>query len=526
MDNIVVKKVAEYRRDLKAFGKELVSLADKSGTKVPFNLNQAQTYINERIEAQKEKTGKVRVVVLKGRQQGASKYNALRCNRNSMYYPDKKTFVMAHDAATTTSLFQDLKNMYNSIPVNDRWLKPALKKNNARVLEFGDINSSVTVGTAGSAEVGRGLTIHNLWGSEVAFWQNGDKILAALFQTVPNLKGTEIILESTANGMDNMFYRLSMQAMAGEGEYELIFVPWWWTDEYQLDAPKDWEPSEDEWSYYDQYMSKDIPEDKAWGYLYWRKMKIAETSLKKFKQEYPSTPIEAFQTSGDSFFDNEAVQCAVNTNLREDTNQPLVIGVDAAGETKGDKTVFCFRRGKKIIKFLKYDEIDPMMLAGITAKIIDGYKPMRVFFDHAYGDGAVSRLKELGYRDVVKAVKFGQGAIDKEKYANKRAEMHGVAREWLYEGFNDYDPDTKQGGVDIVTGIDSMDNTFIADLSAIPEEKNTSNGKIQLIPKTKIKEDYGRSPDYADAFVLTFAEPIRYNLKKEFKVTGGLYKGE
>jgi hypothetical protein len=38
----------------------------------PFVLNEAQHYLHGRIEAQRERTGRVRVLVLKGRQQGIS----------------------------------------------------------------------------------------------------------------------------------------------------------------------------------------------------------------------------------------------------------------------------------------------------------------------------------------------------------------------------------------------------------------------------------------------------------------------
>ena len=54
-----------------------------------------------------------------------------------------------------------------------------------------------------------------LHASEVAFWNDLDVQMASLMQTVPDLPGTEIILESTANGY-NAFHALWSKAIKGE----------------------------------------------------------------------------------------------------------------------------------------------------------------------------------------------------------------------------------------------------------------------------------------------------------------------
>ena len=49
--------------------------------------------------------------------------------------------------------------------------------------------------------------------------------MAGIMQAVPDAPGTEVILESTANGMGNLFHQLWQQAETGDGEYESIFIP-------------------------------------------------------------------------------------------------------------------------------------------------------------------------------------------------------------------------------------------------------------------------------------------------------------
>ena len=98
--------------------------------------------------------------------------------------------------------------------------------------------SSYRLYTAGSPEAGRGTTPTIAHLSEVAFWQHDEKILAGLFQGISEAPGTEVILESTANGAQGEFYRLWKGALEGENEYLPIFLPWFSTDEYYRKPPR------------------------------------------------------------------------------------------------------------------------------------------------------------------------------------------------------------------------------------------------------------------------------------------------
>ena len=64
--------------DFEYFAGKHLRIRGKSGTIVPLVFNRAQRHIHERIEAQRAATGKVRALILKGRQQGCSSYVAAR----------------------------------------------------------------------------------------------------------------------------------------------------------------------------------------------------------------------------------------------------------------------------------------------------------------------------------------------------------------------------------------------------------------------------------------------------------------
>ena len=66
----------EIRQKLKDdfihYASKCLKIRTKSGEINPFSLNKAQLYIHEQLQLQKGQTGKVRALILKGRQQGVS----------------------------------------------------------------------------------------------------------------------------------------------------------------------------------------------------------------------------------------------------------------------------------------------------------------------------------------------------------------------------------------------------------------------------------------------------------------------
>ena len=111
-------------------------------------------------------------------------------------------------------------------------MKPSTGASSAKELYFDGLDSGYKVGTAGNKSVGRGTTIQYFHGSEVAFWPHASEHAKGILQAVPDARDTEIILESTGNGIGNYFHQQWQLAERGESEYQAIFVPWYWQTEY------------------------------------------------------------------------------------------------------------------------------------------------------------------------------------------------------------------------------------------------------------------------------------------------------
>jgi len=489
------KKHDLLQNNLGYFAKNCLRIKDKNGEIVPLVLNKSQEYIDRLLQKQLTDFGWVRALVLKGRQQGCSTYVGARYYHKNVYEYGKSTFILAHDGETTSKLF-DMVSMYHDH--SPEGLQPPLKASNQKKLIFERLESQYFVGTAGNKNVGRGGTLQRFHGSEVAFWANTSDIQKGILESVPELPGTEIILESTANGMGNMFHKKCMDAIKGRGDYILIFVPWFWQDEYRRMLPDDFVCTEEEEELKAIYGIDDEQ-------ILWRRKKVENFSSEgkageyEFRQEYPFTVEEAFQVSGESLIDSDSISRARKSTVT-DKEAPLIMGVDPA--RNGDRFSITFRRGREVPKYYKWDtsikKIKQPEAVSKIATLITKHKPAVCFIDIGnMGYGIVDRLHELGY-DCVVGVNFGESATEDKIYANKRAEIWCRARDWFE---------------DTPVSIPDEDDLHI-DLTSTPQYKRTSNNRIILEPKDNIKKEYGFSPDLGDSFCLTFCEYVQKSMGK------------
>src|SRR5690349_5690767 len=162
------EKLIRVLKSLPLFAKNFLIIHDKSGTESNFTFNRAQQYIHERLEAQLKATGKIRALILKGRQQGVSTYVQARFFHKTVTRRGKKSFILTHHADSTRALFEMTKRYSENL---DKQLFPQPDKKNDNTLMYDALGSGYRVGTAGSVEVGRGMTNQNLHLSEYAFYK-------------------------------------------------------------------------------------------------------------------------------------------------------------------------------------------------------------------------------------------------------------------------------------------------------------------------------------------------------------------
>jgi hypothetical protein len=481
--------------DLEFYARNCLHIRTKSGTVSPFTFNRAQRYIHDKLEEQRKTKGKVRALILKGRQQGCSTYVAARYYHHVTTSKGVRVFILTHEDPATQNLFEIVNRYHENCP---EYVKPSTGAANAKELYFDQLDAGYKVGTAGTRAVGRSSTVQLFHGSEVGFWPHADQHAAGVLQAVPDLPGTEVILESTANGMADIgafFYAKWRDAERGDGDFVPIFVPWYWQEEYHREVPPDFIMDEDEQEYKALYKLSD-------GQIAWRRNKITELKdASLFKQEYPATSAEAFQMSGhDSFIPAKLVAKARKATVN--ASGPLVIGYDPA-HMGDDRHSMAWRQGRRVIRVVSRSKLNTMEGAGWAKQVIDEHKPARMFIDvGGVGAGVYDRLMEMGYGKVVRAVNFGSSPLEPARvdkdgkplggYLNRRAEMWGKSKDWLEE-----EP-----------GVQLPDEDSIQADACGPTYKYDSLTRLQIEKKEDMRRRNVPSPDEWDAIALTFAEPV------------------
>lgn len=297
-----------------------LKIRDKDGRTVPLRLNEAQTRLYSEIKKLSDAGKPIRIIVLKARQMGFSTLTEAIIFWMAATHYGCEAMVVAHQEDSTAQLFGMSRRYYDNLPAP---LRPMKRASNAQELVFDSptgknrssgadtkgvgLGSSIRCATAGGQGIGRSRTLTALHLSEFAFWP-GDKLgtYTGLAQAVPDKPGTMIIIESTANGYDE-FKRLWDEAVAaretgGEGFLPLFFA-WHEMKEYRREVPPGFTRTAEEEKLAAAYGLDDEQ-------LSWRRWCIKINcggDVDLFHQEYPSSPEEAFISTGRCAFDKEKV---------------------------------------------------------------------------------------------------------------------------------------------------------------------------------------------------------------------------
>lgn len=489
-----LRALERLRGSLPLFAAECLKIEDKSGTLIPLKFNRTQQYIHERVEAQKVRTGRVRVIVGKGRQTTVSTYFGARFYHRTTLWRGVRSHILTHEQDATDTLFKVIERFQEHNPI-----RPSTATDNAKELEFDILDSGYSVGTARTKGGGRSKTIRMLHWSEVSHSPNAAAHFAGIVQAVPDLPDTEIVLESTGDGPAGEYFERWQQAEAGIGDYEAIFAPWSWTEEYARPVPAGFVLDEEEARYRGLYQL-------TLAQMVWRRAKIAELrDPKLFKQEYPASAAEMFEATGKaSYISPDLVVNARKTE--KDGIGPLVVGADPA-RFGDDRFSLAWRRGRKVLKVESRPKIGTMEALTWLKDVIDRDKPAKMFIDAGGGgDRLFDILQSYGepYESTVVLVNFGgkpqteviveRDGTKRAGPANRRVEMWMRSKMWLQQ----------EGGADL-PDLDSLQ----MDAAAPRFSYRTTDQALELESKEKIRSRGVRSPDEWDAVALTFAEPVR-----------------
>lgn len=401
------------------------SVVNKAAQSVPFRFNEVQARLDAAV------TG--RDVTAKARKVGITSYFAGRNLARCISMENRRAVLIAHDAESTGHIFEMVHRFVES--VRERDIDIQTDKESAKEITFPRTRSTFYMGTAGAREFGRGDTITDFHGSEVAFWPDPRKTMKGIGQAVPD-EGS-ISLESTGNGQGNFFHNRVKRAVEGNSQYKLHFFPWWQIGEYAVRMSRGEQAAlmadlQPEWEEPELVASLGLSAEQ----LLWRRRKLDELDyvLEDFKQEYPATLDECFQSSGASVLPpvhvrgGPWVQDEGDWNLRLLRGHPTpgrvyVMGVDVGGGVRRDNSVIEVLDAESLEQVAEWvsNRISPEVFAAnvdavgrrfneaycvvesnnhglVTLDRLRGRYPLGKIYTTASGEQELDTLMKMGFR--------------------------------------------------------------------------------------------------------------------------------
>ena len=338
---------------------------DRRGNRQRFELNWAQWKLDNGWSA--------RNLIPKARRLGVSTYVLARWTAACMWYENINCVVVSHEKSATERLLGIvhffINNMYGP--------KPETKNLSQHHIVFKDTNSKFFIGTAGADNFGRGDAIHRLHCSEYAFWKDGGRLLKGMIDAVP-LDGGEVAIESTGNGHNDYSERCELAysgdsevdditaAIFGDLQYRCHFLNWLQEPAHNIVL------NEQQEALLMNNLREDIEEPALAGYLTpgqmaFRRHKIINEykgDLIHFKQEFPLSLSECFQSSGHSMFwqvkfvpTNKWMQVDRHTERlgeQSESGKHYIVGADPSGGVGLDNAVievFCVEDQEQVYEY-------------------------------------------------------------------------------------------------------------------------------------------------------------------------------
>ena len=292
----------------------------KEGELIPLKLNTVQRLLFDKILELRKAKKPVRIWVLKFRQGGISTSIEALIYALTSQQENRNSLIMADAEDKSAHLF-DMSKLYHEKMVEFQGhLPPALKKDNAKKLEFEGIHSLINIATAKNVDAANAFTYQYVHLSETARFPDLKTVMTGLMQTVPKHWDTMVIGETTAQGVDNYFYEEWQKAKAGNSDWIPFFLGWYLMEEYTRPLVNgemepltgieyDTDGGEKDFLIEEFRLTESYKLSKE--QLNWRRWMIkndCQGEVRTFRQEYPADDEEAFLSSGDCVFDKNRLK--------------------------------------------------------------------------------------------------------------------------------------------------------------------------------------------------------------------------
>gem|GEM_PF-1149548 len=332
--------VERFKREPRDFIERYLKIRIKDSDQIAsFILNIGQQRIYRTVQRIRAEGRPVRLVILKARQLGASTLTEAIAFWRARFWQNTNALIISHNKTSAEAIFEMSKLFYEELPdvtrpMRSRYGRGIMRFENPdpdQRLTYPGMRSQIQVATARTVDVGRGQTLQVVHASEFSSYPDPYGLFVSVMQTVPNEPDTYVVIESTAKGADDAFYKLWQLACSDSPDniWTPIFLPFWIDPEYEMDLPMPVEEFEKTLDEYEREMLREYPGFMNLRKVQWRRYKIAtdcNNSITSFNSEMAPTAEEAFVARGETVLDVEAVRWYMVNTRREGKRGHLRMG--------------------------------------------------------------------------------------------------------------------------------------------------------------------------------------------------------
>lgn len=273
----------------------------------------SQEILHDEFRRQQREEGRVKAMINKARQQGATAYVGGEIFYYTVFTEHINTIIVAQDADQARFILDMYSDGLDFLPW---WMRPRVRyKQAGAFVEFDEKDDTLRDTRPGlktriyvdngnkPTGAGRGKNFKTGHLSEVSFYSDPTQLTKSLFPTMKAADGF-YVMESTPQGRNNFWHNLWKQAERGVIDWNPIYIPFYRRERSYSIPIRDGEKFEltkEEQELREQIKKRDnfFIKDEV---LKWRRMKIQEFIAndgddKMFSQEYSTNAEESFQTS-------------------------------------------------------------------------------------------------------------------------------------------------------------------------------------------------------------------------------------
>lgn len=309
---------------------------------IPFLLNRGQRKLLRYIYTDWIAGKPIRIVLLKARQWGGSTLVQIIMDWFQLVlHKQWNSVICAHvesAAKIVRGMYTKALKSYPSILIDGAVGKVEMLpyEGSQKTRWIKERECRISIGSSEKPEGLRSEDLNMAHFSEVGLFRATDgkrpeDLIQSIVSGIPYVRDTLIVYESTAKGVGNFFHREWLRAEKGESTFTPVFVAWFEIEMYTA-------PIAD---YYDFSSSLTDKEKRMFElgatleHIAWYRAKRKEYSDEwRFISEFPSYPIEAFQSTGHRYFNIGDV-----AKLRKFCCEPSLVGDIVAKGTHGEEAL-------------------------------------------------------------------------------------------------------------------------------------------------------------------------------------------